>query len=302
MFRRKHIRKILLLLVILPAIFFGSIWIYENILWKSVQEKSPADIYYDFLEDADAPGGRLVLELGIKDDTPVETILERVKIGMGLERYGVIAGYHGAEKPPAYIQNNNGLLTVYFSEMLQDKNEKINVTVHEMGHIYVWALKPRMGEKINEEKTVDCFGVYRGMGIQILNGLTEEFFNVPGTGFYSAKQRYFGYLKPGEFGYLLARYCRDKGIAPENVLPFLSDTGKGYFKEGLNMTRSSGVLSEKKSVKFIGIYWCPECGTMNEVIISDPLIEIKCKKCGWTRHVESFMSMVKRKIFEKISR
>ncbi|HNX90833.1 MAG TPA: hypothetical protein PKG81_03140, partial [Candidatus Omnitrophota bacterium] len=238
MFRKQTVKKILFVILILPVIFIIGAWLHDLFMIKI--DTGLVDEYYDILSNVRYEGEGLALDLGCPEGTRPEIILERVKDVIGLP-YGVIAGYHGADKPPAYIQNNNGLLTVYYSESLTKIKEIVNVTVHEMGHIYMWNVKKRFPSGFNEEKAVDVSGIYLGLGIQTLNGLTEGFFMTPG-GSYHAEQKLFGYLSPEEFGYLLARYCRERNIDPENVFPFLNQTGKEYFGIGISYLERCGKI------------------------------------------------------------
>ncbi|MCI0482204.1 MAG: hypothetical protein L0213_11535, partial [Candidatus Dadabacteria bacterium] len=145
-----------------------------------------------------------------------------------------------AEKPPAYIQQlASGHAGILISKKVTERREELNLLVHELGHIYVWSLDKSVFGKCDEEKLNDCSGVYLGLGILMLNGLTDEGVRSLTEG-YEERKKFYGYIKPDQIGYLLARYCRDHAIPEETVLPHLSPTGKKYFDKGRAFLKNRG--------------------------------------------------------------
>ena len=100
-----------------------------------------------------------------------------------------------------------------------------------MGHIYVWNLDQSVFGKCDQEKLNDCAGVFLGLGVLMLNGLTDEAVRSLLDG-YETKKKFYGDLKPEQIGYLFARYCSAHGIPEDTVRPSLTATGRKYFDIG----------------------------------------------------------------------
>ena len=179
-------------------------------------DTSEADKYYDLLSRHAPKGKGLILDLGLKDKDGLQTAVDRIKEAMGLSGYRIWLAHHDAEKPPAYIkQLGGGDIGILLSKKVTDRREELNLLVHELGHIYVWKLDPSIFGKCDQEKLVDCSGVFLGLGPVVLNGLTDETrLSLEG---YETRKKSFGYLKPEQFWYLLARYCAEEGISQGEI-------------------------------------------------------------------------------------
>jgi len=261
-----------------PVLIITFAWVH-SIFFTDI-DASSADRYYDLLTECGKPSKEIVLDLGIKDDGDLRVAVDRIKRVMGLGDRVIGLGYDDNEKPPAHIENINGAITIYLSRKVSQKREQVNVLTHELCHIYVWDLDKAELEGYDEEKVVDSAGVFLGLGILMLNGLTDDVSFAPG-GEYRTEKKFFGYITPEEIGYLLARYCADHGVAEGNVMPFLGSAGKKYFEIGYNYLARQGAKTIRPSGGVTGIYWCPECGTPIRVPLEGRIRELKCQECSW---------------------
>ena len=180
---------------------------YLNSFGRARVDTKLVDEYYDLLSKHGAAKDEMVLGLGVKDEDDIQVAIDRLKGVMGLGRYKIWLAHHDADKPPAYIkQLGYGDMGILISRLITARREVLNLLVHELGHIYVWGLKSPAFGKCDQEKLNDCAGVFLGLGVVMLNGLTYEFTLMPGEG-YEARTREFGYLRPEQIGYLVARFC-----------------------------------------------------------------------------------------------
>ena len=281
---RRAIRKIFNFLVVIGLVYFAVVWLYPKCLvfYTSYQkfDTSEVDTYYDLLSKHAKPAKDFVLNLGIKEDDNLQLAIDRLKGVMGLGNYKIWLAHHDAEKPPAYIKDlGYGDMGILISTRVKERREEINLLVHELSHIYVWRLAPSLFGKCDQEKLVDCSGMFLGLGVLILNGLTDEFKLLPGEG-YETRKKFFGYLKPEEFGYLLARYCAEHGIAEDAIKPFLGPTGRKYFNIGSSCFKKSDHQISASAGPVTGIYWCSKCGVSTQIPLSGKIEYAKCPKCG----------------------
>lgn len=289
MFKRAALRKIILFLIFFPIAAARLAWGADTFFQE--HDTAEVDRYYDLLLKNAKQPQTLVLTLGIKDGEDLQMITNRLKKTMGLEQYEIWIGHHDdTEKPLAEIKNMGyGIMGISIYSGITEKREEISLLVHELGHIYVWDLDEAILKGCDEEKVVDTSGIFLGLGILILNGLTDETSFVPG-GEYESKKKFLGYLYPSEFGYLLARYVREYGIPKSNITLFLNPTGREYFESGYNylerqrLAAKSGGESGRSSVKnageAAGIYWCPSCGNAGSISLSGEIKDLKCPNCG----------------------
>jgi len=244
--KRKTVKKIVYLLVLFPIALFAFGWVYVNFFIKL--DTLEVDRYYELLsKHAKSPGG-LVFTLDIEEDDDMQVIADKLKRVMGLKGYRLWVGYGETHNRPAFIKTiSPGIATITLSRKVKQKSELINVLIHELSHIYVWNMSRSILKDCDEEKFVDCTGVFLGLGIQMLNGLTDDVFFMPG-GEYQAQKKMYGYIKPEQLGYLLARYCVERGISHDKVTPFLSSAGRKYFNIGYNYLKRDGLKKETKKV------------------------------------------------------
>lgn len=288
MFKRKTLKKIVFLLIFCPMIVAGAAWVYNSFFIKI--DTTEVDRYYDLLTKHAKSSKSFVLSLGVKEGEDLQIITDRLKKVMGLSEYEIWIGHHDdPKKPPAQIQNMGGygIMGISMYSGITEKREEINLLVHELGHIYVWNLDKTILKGCDEEKVVDTSGIFLGLGILTLNGLTDDIFFVPGGGEYESKKRFFGYLHPSQFGYLFARYAREHKIAKDNIIPFLNSTGRKYFDMGYNYLERKergGVKKIKPAGEVSGIYWCPDCGYNGSVSLTKNLNGLKCPKCSRPLH------------------
>lgn len=280
MFKRKTIRKIIFFLVIFSAGLIAFAWVYNNFFMEI--DTSAIDGYYDLLTRHAKPAKYLMLNLGVKEEDDLQIAIDRLKKAMGLEDYRIWITHHDdPEKPPAYIETlGYGHMSISISNKITQKREEINVLTHELGHIYVWNLDKSILKGCNEEKVVDTSGIFLGLGILMLNGLTDDFFFIPG-GEYHTEKKFFGYLSPVQFGYLLARYCAEHGIPEDNITPFLGSAGLKYFNMGRKYLARQNNVVHKSAEKVTGIYWCPKCGYRMLFSLEGKIKDLKCPKCSW---------------------
>lgn len=188
------------------------------------------DTYYNLLSEHKQPGKNLILDLGVHQSDSLDLALKRLKDIMGLNDTHIDLSYYDKGRP-AYIENWNDDMTIYVSPAIKERREQINLLTHELCHIYVWRLDKKIFGALDEEKLVDTSSVFVGLGVLALNGYTNEITSNP-DGSFMTKKKTFGYLKPEQFGYLLARYCYENGITPATVRPHLNETGRKYYDAG----------------------------------------------------------------------
>ena len=235
-------------LLIILALFFAYSWVHTNFFIKI--DTKEVDRYYDLLLKNAGSSKDIVLDLDTSEDSDLQMIADRLKKAMGLGKYRIWVGYYDGEKPPAFIKTvAPGAMTIVLSRKIKQKREQINVLIHELGHIYVWAIDKSLLKDCDEEKVVDCAGVFLGMGVLMLNGLTDDVSVMP-DGEYHSEKKMFGYLKPEQLGYLFARYCEENKISSDKIVSHLGPAGRKYFNIGHNyLMRARG---DRKSDKIIG--------------------------------------------------
>jgi len=236
------------------------------------------DSYFDLLLKHALPGKELVLDLGLEDKDSLQLAIDRLKSVMGLKDYTIWLAYHDQDEPPAYIQQlNDTVMNLRFSKKITKRREQLNVLAHELSHVYVWKLKSSVFEKCDQEKLTDCSTVFSGLGVLTLNGLTDEtIFSFDG---YKTQKKLFGYLSPEQFGYLVARYCAEKGIPEDSVRPFLNSTGRKYFDIGCTYLKNSGRKIMRSAKPATGIYWCPKCSSPMRISLSGKIRNLDCSDC-----------------------
>lgn len=245
---QRNIKKVIRFFILLCLGIIAAAWLILNYVsvMKFVNrfmvipiETKEIDTYYDLLSDTQPPGKSLVVNLNLKDNDDVRVAMKKLQDVMGLKDYSIELDYHKEEKPPGYvnIQSNTAFdvtrnnMTIYLSTHLKTRREQITVLVHELGHIYVWALPKHTFGAFDQEKLVDTSGMYLGLGALTLNGMSDEFRMTPEGGYQTSKKT-FGYLTPEQFGYLLARFCRDHNVSDKELKPHLNDTGWKHYKAG----------------------------------------------------------------------
>lgn len=283
---RRMIGKAIRFIMIAGVIFAAVVWLrphYPKIeqyfkRFGSLRiEASEIDRYYGLLSRYERPGKDMILDLGVKENDDLQLVLNKLKGVMGLGDKKMLLLYHDAEKPPAYVKHIGGDdIKIFVSKKVTERREEINLLTHELGHIYVWRLEPAVFSKCDQERLVDCSSVFLGLGVLILNGLTDETTLSLGEG-YETRKKFFGYLKPEQFGYLLARYCAEHGVLSDAVLPFLNPTGKKYFNYGLGYLKKKSRAISASAGQVTGIYWCPRCGSFNRIPLTE---KIKTPKCS----------------------
>lgn len=276
--RRRDAKKIagrtigrLFRFIVLAAVaFLALMWIYPRIHligFRKIDVKEVA-AYYDLLSKNAKPAQGLVLDLGVKDSDRLITALVRLKSIMGLDAYAISLGRHDKDKPPAYITDYGyGQMKILISDKVKNRREELNLLVHELGHIYVKRLDISIFGKLDQEKLVDCSGMFLGLGILTLNGLTDEFNLVLGGG-YEEQKKVYGYLKPEQYGYMLARYCADHGINYDAVRPSLNSTGKKYFYMGRDYITKTGYIPAEPIGPPYGISWSAGSGSPERVSLA----------------------------------
>ena len=288
-------RKIIWLIIFSVLVVLASWWLSRN--YYTRLDTSEVDGYYEFLKKNAKPADELTLTLGLEEKDGIEaaldkaglkkndnlqTAMERMKVGMGLGEYDISMGYGPQEKPPGFVTNYNGqYMIITISDKVQLRREQVSVLVHELSHISVWALDKSggMGEGGAQERLVDTSGFFRGQGVLTLNGQTDSL-SASGDGGYSSEKKIFGYLKPEQFGYLLARYCAEHGIPAGSAGSFLGPAGRKYFDTGqAYLERRPGGLPKATGAP-TGVYWCPNCQQRNTVDLSKEDTDIQCTKCS----------------------
>ena len=109
--------------------------------------------------------------------------------------------------------------------------------------------------------------------------MTDESVFMPGSE-YETRKKTYGYFKPEQFGYLLARYCRERGIEKANIDRFLLPAGKKYFDAGWAYLKKMGHVAAEPDRDVAGIYWCPKCGYAIQIPLTGRISDVKCPKCG----------------------
>jgi len=253
----RQFKRIIYTILLIGALFFTTPWLHENyqpiekyfkLFGRLKIDTAEIDAYYDLLSKNATPAKDLMLDLGVKESDGLQLVIDRLKGAMGLGEYKIWLAHHDAEKPPAYIkQLGYGDMSIMISKNIKERKEEINLLVHELGHIYVWKLAPSVFGKCDQEKLVDCSGVFLGLGVMMLNGMTDDFTLLPGQG-YETRKKLFGYLTPEQLGYLLARYCAEHGIAEDAVRPFLGRAGQKYFDTGCEYLKKNASAIKRSSL------------------------------------------------------
>lgn len=252
-------------------------WVYANYFLKI--DTAEVDSYYDLLSKYANPANDLVLDLGVKEGDSLELAANRLKSVMGLGACSVTLSYNNIAKPPAYITDDGKYdLKISLSNSLKGKKEQIGVLVHEFAHAYVRRLDNPAFSKCDQERLVDCTGVFLGLSALILNGLTDDLLFVPGG--YETERKFFGYIKPEQFGYLFARYAAYNNVPPGRIMPYLKWAGKKYFTIGLNYLKRRDGVSAAAGRTARAAYWCRQCGSLIRSSFDDRIRGSKCPKCG----------------------
>lgn len=285
---RKKIKKVLrfLLVLIIAFFIFKEIYPYcprvkkyfERFIYVDVNA-TEVNTYYDLLSKHAQPAKELILNLGLSDKDNLQVAIDRLKGAMGSGDCVIRLAHHDAQKPPAYIkQLSYNQMDILISTKVTERREELNLLVHELGHIYVWRLDPLVFGKCDQEKLVDCSGVFLGLGIVTLNGLTDEYILLGDEG-YKTQKKLFGYLEPEQLGYLLACYCAEHNIPENSIKPFLNSTGRKYFNIGCSYLKRSGRIIRTSARIDTGIYWCPKCGLSTRIPLSEKIKIVKCPRC-----------------------
>lgn len=278
MLKRKTLRKIIYFLLAFMVLSLAFAWIYPNYIMEI--DAPELDNYYDLLSKYAKPGKELVLNLGLKESDDLQLAVDRLKSVMGFGFYDISISYNNLKEPPAYIIDaGDKNIQISLSTEVKSGREQIGVLAHEMCHIYVRNLDGSVFGGCDKERLVDCAGVFLGLGVLVLNGLTDDIFILPGEG-YETEKKFFGYIKPEQFGYLFARYCAEHGIAPRDVTPFLSWTGRKYFSIGFNYLKRKGRLTGADAGKVDGAYWCSRCGSFLRSPFEKRIKGAGCAECG----------------------
>ncbi len=275
--KKKTIRKMIYFLAVFMVAVPLFAWVYAN--YFIVLDTAEVDGYYDLLSKYEKPGSDLVLDLGVRENDSLQLAANRLKSVMGLGMCSVSLSYNDIEKPPAYITDDGKYsLKISLSNRLKGKKEQIGVLVHELSHAYVTRLDNPAFAKCDQERLVDCAGVFLGLSALTLNGLTDDFLFTPGG--YETERKFFGYIKPEQFGYLFARYAVENGVPPGRIISYLKWAGRKYFMIGLNyLKRKGGALA--LSGRTVGAaYWCRQCGSLIRSSFDDRIKGAKCPKCG----------------------
>ncbi len=238
---RRTVKKAFNFFLILVLVSIAAVWLILN--YSKVQsvvdrftiasiDTSDMDLFYELLAQEMPPGRKLLNDRDLAAANDLTAATQKLQDAMGLSNYSINLEQHTETSPPGYIRQEGNNITIFLSTKLASKREQICVLVHELGHIYVWAL-PRTFSVFDQEKLVDTSCMFLGMGVLYLNGMKDEFTSLPEGGYQSEKKT-FGYLTPEQFGYLLARYGKDRGIAESDLKQHLNDTGWRYYKIGRN--------------------------------------------------------------------
>jgi hypothetical protein len=304
MTRLKNFRNMLLIIVILPASIIGLFYLFSNPFIEI--DTDEIDKYYDLLSDNSSPSEYFMLNLGISENDDSQIALDRLNVVLGLTNYSISLDSHNEKTPPAFVKNTDfATMSISIYKNISQKREIINLLTHELGHIYVWELDPSIISDCDEEKLVDSSGVFLGLGVLILNGFTDDITYMPGESYHTEK-KFYGYLKPDQFGYLLARYAFDHRIEKETIMPYLLPAGRKYFDIGYtNFLKRNNTISPAKPV--IGLYWCPSCGYLMKVPLTGIMTKKKCPKCvhplpiSMKTRIKAFLLNLRTLILKKIS-
>ena len=329
-FRRlaSFIKKTVVFLFYASVIFLAFHWFPWNRFATPV-DTAEVDKYYALLKEHQRPVDVLTLSLGINDDEDLRAEVEKAGMqskdelpialnrlikAMELEATPISLEYGDQEKPPAFVTNfNQERMVITVSRLVKLRREQMSLLVHELGHIAVWGMDrsaPMIcGQETasagsllsgcHQERVVDCSGFFQGQGILTLNGLTDETFSTADRGTRTEK-KVFGYLKPEQYGYLLARYCADHGIPARNIEFFLEPAGRKYFNIGNEYLKRSAVVSVKPAAPATGVYWCPKCGQHSTVDLSGELAEIRCPKCSFHIKIQNAWERTTRFIYVRL--
>lgn len=278
MIQKSSIKTIVMLLFIIPLGLLFFAWV-SSIYFVDL-DSDEADVYYDLLTDNADPADVIMLNTGVGVNAGLKPEVDRMKNIMGLGKYQMALDFHEDDMPPAKIQNDNWNLTIYFSRHITEKREQLGLLAHELSHVYVWGIDDALIEGKDEEKLVDTTAIYLGMGVLMLNGLTDDVVFTPGNE-YSARKRFFGYLKPEQLGYILARHCAENDILEDNILMFLGPAGQKYFNIGNGYLAREKIEVNKTGKSIKGAYWCSKCGKYMEIPLNKKITSLKCPACSW---------------------
>ena len=229
--RRKTLKRMFYMIIAGVILYVAGVFFFSRSM--SVMDTKEIDLYYDLLTKHERTSGKLIYDLGISEGSSLEDAFKKLSAIFGFEGSPMMLTRTNQERPPAkIIDHGYGAIEIQLSKSIADRREQINVLVHELCHIYVWHLDQSVFAKCDQEKLTDCMGVHLGLGVLILNGLTDDVFFLPG-GEYESRSKFFGYLKPEEFGYIVARFTTENNIRENDVMNHLSPTGKKYFRIGL---------------------------------------------------------------------
>ncbi len=279
MIKKKALRTFVLAAFFLALAAISISWVYGNFFLEI--DTGEIDLCYELLLKKGTASSDLILDLGVRESSDLQLAVDRIKKAMALKDYDIWLSYHGDSTPPAYIERKGPFLTIYFSTQIEQLREKINVLIHEIGHVYVWGLGG-IPSGYDEEKVVDSSGVFLGLGIPVLNGFTDVT-SIGGMGEYRKEKKFYGYLTPDEFGYLMARYCAENGVYDGNVSAFLNHSGRKYFSRGRNYLARNNPGLRGEGTKKTGAFWCPECGQFNRIDISSKISVLRCSNCAWEK-------------------
>lgn len=285
---RRALKKVFVWILVLCAAYsffyymrpyFPQIERYLSSFGRVRIDTTVPDSYYDLLSKYAPPGSGLILSLGLSDNDNLQKAVDRLRGAMRLGGNKIWLAHHDADNPPAYVkQLGYGDMGILISDRVKARREELNLLAHEMGHIYVWDLDKSIFGKCDEEKLDDCAGVFLGLGILMLNGLTDETRILPGEG-YETRKKAFGYLKPEALGYLLARYCAEHGIPEESIRPFMNSSARKYFDIGRDYMRRKNAPPKSPVAKPTGLFWCTKCGALTSMEISGRMDKISCSTC-----------------------
>ncbi|MBP7055532.1 MAG: hypothetical protein KBB52_01595 [Candidatus Omnitrophica bacterium] len=255
-FLARAFKRIIYSIIFIGVVYISAVWVLPRIHLAGSRNIDPGVVsaYYDLLSKHAESSKAIVLDLGKGTDS-LGVALDRLKEVMGLGAYAISLESHNNDKPPAYITDYGyGRMKIFVSDKIKKRREKLNLLVHELGHVYVKRLDRSVFGDLDQEKLVDCAGVFLGLGVLTLNGLTDDFVLLLGGG-YEEKKKSFGYLNPEQYGYLLARYCADRGIRYDIVRPYLNQTGKKYFDMGCGYIRNTRYRGNNYAGSVWGLIW-----------------------------------------------
>ncbi|MBU1121649.1 MAG: hypothetical protein KKF54_02990 [Candidatus Omnitrophica bacterium] len=266
-------------IIISLLIFSFYRWVYPYYFTKI--KTNEIDKFYSFLSMHQDSGlnKNIIIKLGVKNANDFYALVEQLKKAMGLDYCNIHISIHAEDKPPAYIKTigyNNYEISI--SRTLKTKHERIGAFIHELGHIYKTKLNIPFEYNYDEERLIDCICIHLGFGMFLMNNITDEEIYIPGVAHQSEK-RFFGYLKPEQFGYLFARYLKENRVELGNIKPFLTRGAHRYFKIGSNyLTRKNKYRISNNRID--GLYGCVKCKSFLKFPIDREISTIRCPNCN----------------------